>query len=239
MAISASLLAAAASTTDATSYLTSSQTPTANALQLIGVHNSIGTGPALAPTSITGCGLTWVKVAETAAWGVDGIKMVSLWRALGASPTTGQLTIDFNGVTQTGCHYDWWQLTGIDTSGTNGSGAIVQSAPNHLAVIFCGHGKNEAKAQETGYTELGDVSASTPGDGFAAAYLLGQDTSPSYSWVTSTRAGAVAAEIRAAAGTTYTKAGAVVSAAATAGPDVLTASETGAVVSTTAAQGGE
>src|SRR3990172_5645657 len=218
MAISASLLAAAASTTDATSYLTSSQTPTANALQLIGVHNSIGTGPALAPTSITGCGLTWVKVAETATWGVGGIKMVSLWRALGASPTTGQLTIDFNGVTQTGCHYDWWQLTGAGTSLTVTLAAFAD-ATNNLAVIFCGHGANEAKAQETGYTELGDVSTSTPNDGFAAAYLLGQDTSPSYSWVTSTRAGAVAAEIKAAAGTTYTKAGAVVSAAATAGPD--------------------
>src|SRR3990172_1582533 len=126
MAISASLLAAAASTTDATSYLTSSQTPTANALQLIGVHNSIGTGPALAPTSITGCGLTWVKVAETAAWGVDGIKMVSLWRALGASPTTGQLTIDFNGVTQTGCHYDWWQLTGWSRHVAHGHSSRVR-----------------------------------------------------------------------------------------------------------------
>src|SRR5207247_5843669 len=38
------------------------------------------------------------------------------------------LTIDFGGVTQGGCGWVVDQFTNVDTTGTNGSGAIVQSA---------------------------------------------------------------------------------------------------------------
>lgn len=49
------------------------------------------------------------------------------FRALGASPTTGTLTISFGATNQDGCLWTWAELDGVDTSGTNGSGAIADT----------------------------------------------------------------------------------------------------------------
>ena len=222
MAISAALLDSLASGTDAASYTTASITPTANALQLLSVTNSKGTASDV-PT-VTGCGLTWVEVGASFAWSAGGFNWrLTVFRALGASPTTGQLTIDFAGATQTGIRYIWQEYTGTDTSGTNGSGAVVQTATapasppaastsltvtlaafgdatNNAAFICAGHQANEVSAEEGGYTELGDVATSVPVGALAAAWKLAEDLSPSYSWVTSSNAGARAIEVKAAGG---------------------------------------
>jgi hypothetical protein len=112
------------------------------------------------------------------------------------------------------------ECTGVDTSGTNGSGAIVQSdtdlqepgtgltlalaafgsAGNATLATF-GLADNVAITNEGGYTELADVTG-TDGSGhdsqLEVEFLATNDTSPSATWV-SRDAGGIGIEIKAAA----------------------------------------
>ena len=99
------------------SWTTASITPSPNKLVLL----AVGTfGSAMTVTSVTGNGLTWVKVGEVTNSGT-----ITLFRAMGPAPTAGAVTI-----TATANRAAWSvvEYGGVDTSGTNGSGAIVQSA---------------------------------------------------------------------------------------------------------------
>ncbi len=124
-AVGGTHLAAAGSTTNQASYTTASITPTANNLVLAWVTNTKATTPDT-PT-LSGNGLTWVQVA-TVTWGTIAAPTArtTLFRAMGAAPTAGAVTISF-GASQTGCAWAIERFSGVDTSGTNGSGAIVQS----------------------------------------------------------------------------------------------------------------
>lgn len=120
----------AASATDATSYNTASVTPTANRLYLLAVWSRTGiTADPNAPT-VTGAGLTWVQVATVVYDNTSSSRRrLTVFRAMGAG-SAGALTIDFGGQTQTSATWDLTEFDGVDTSGTNGSGAVVQSATN-------------------------------------------------------------------------------------------------------------
>lgn len=104
--------------------ITSSITPSANALILVCASSVGGLGTDL--TGITGCGLTWVKINMAQGGGL-GQTNACIYRALGPSPTTGALTLTYN-APQNGTVVSVYQFTGVPTSGTNGSGAIAQSA---------------------------------------------------------------------------------------------------------------
>lgn len=117
-------MATSGSTTDGTSVLTASKTPTANALQLIWIASHNGSS-LTGPPTVTGCNLTWVEV-ETQIF-TTTTRRLTLLRAMGDAPTTGQLTISFGADTQTAFVWSWLEFRDVDTSGTNGSGAIVQS----------------------------------------------------------------------------------------------------------------
>ena len=115
-----------------------------------------------------------------------------------------------------------WQIDefdGVDTSGTNGSGAVVQSdsgngggngtsitltlaafgdATNNAAYIGVFHGSNEATTPEAGYIELGDHQTAEDNT-LGAAFKIGEDLSPSESWATSAPRAGGALEIKAAA----------------------------------------
>jgi len=126
MAIGITALTSGSDGTNLSAYSTASVSPAGNALALIAVYNgnTAGTG-SVYPTSITGNGLTWVQVdSQTIDSAYDG---VSLWRAMGASPSTGVITINF-AAAQEWCEWSVVEWTGVDTTGTNGSGAVVQSA---------------------------------------------------------------------------------------------------------------
>jgi len=125
-AITAADLTEDGSATTASSYTTASVTPSSNNLVLAWVTNSKGSTPDT-PT-LSGNGLTWVQVA-TVTWGTSGTptKRTTLFRAMGSAPTSGAVTIAFGGVNQTGCLWSIQQFDGVVTSGTNGSGAVVQS----------------------------------------------------------------------------------------------------------------
>jgi len=121
--IAASNLTFAANLSNAASYTTASISPGANKLVLVSVETT-STGTPNAPT-VTGAGGTWVQVGT--AIDATNARRVTVLRDLSASPGSGPLTIDFAGQTQTSNGYSVDQFSNVDTSGTHGSGAIVQS----------------------------------------------------------------------------------------------------------------
>lgn len=132
MAITQTTLAHNASTTNATSYTTASITPGANALILAAiVQHTTTVTPPTTPT-LSGNGLTWVQV-NTETYGTVATPhiRVTVFRAMGASPTAGAVTISCGADTQNNCAWSIDQFDGVDTTGTNGSGAVVQSQINN------------------------------------------------------------------------------------------------------------
>ena len=122
MPITAANLTASGDTTDGTSYTTASISPAANTLILAFINNidltTAGT------VTLSGNSLTWVEV-DTRTFG--GENRQTVFRAMGSSPSSGAVTITITGaVSNLLCTWTIDQLSGTDTSGTNGSGAIVQ-----------------------------------------------------------------------------------------------------------------
>jgi hypothetical protein len=209
------------STTDATSFTTGSVTPTADRLQLLAVVNTKSSTATL-PT-VSGDGLTWVQVA-TCTYDSSTAKRLTLFRALGASPSTGSLTIDFGGTTQTGIGWSWVEVSGTDTSGTNGSGAIVQAvcgteattatpsvtlsafgnAANATYGAF-GIGTNPTCTAGTGFTKAGSFSHTTPASAICSEYQTANDTSVDLTWSASNTGLGIGVEIKDATATGGTK----------------------------------
>ena len=131
--VSGTCLSSAGSATDATSYATASVTPAANALILASFATRTGiTADPNTPT-LTGCGLTWEVVQSVVYDNTSSSRRrLTTFRAMGSSPSTGALTFDCGGQTQTGAVWSIDQFTNVDTSGTNGSGAVVQSAQSAI-----------------------------------------------------------------------------------------------------------
>ncbi|RMG70853.1 MAG: hypothetical protein D6711_16435 [Chloroflexi bacterium] len=103
---------------------TASISPSSDKLIIVAVLNSDWMGTLDVPT-VSGCGLTWVQIGSI-NFDYNGAKM-TLFRAMGSSPSAGSLTIST--ATPQGC-YAWSvvEFGNVDTSGTNGSGAVVQYA---------------------------------------------------------------------------------------------------------------
>jgi hypothetical protein len=96
-------------------------TPTANALVLVGgIGLTSNTG-----MTVAGNSLTYVNVGSVS---IVGPRVLNLFRALGGAPTAGAVNISY---TDSGTSNQGWfiaEVTEVDTSGVDGSGAIVQSA---------------------------------------------------------------------------------------------------------------
>lgn len=71
--------------------------------------------------------MTWAQVATRAATAAGDKPRITLFRALASAPGSGALTVDFGGTTQLHCAWSVVEFDGVDTTGTNGAGAIVQS----------------------------------------------------------------------------------------------------------------
>lgn len=131
--ISAVNLTAGSDTTDDSDSVTASITPSANKLILLTITSR---ADAVQPTisSVSGNGLTWVEINHRDYDAAGSRRTVFLYRAMGSSPTTGSVTITWGGI-QTAKAWCIDEITGADTSGTNGSGAIVQSVTNEGASV--------------------------------------------------------------------------------------------------------
>ena len=121
MTVTQTVLTGGSSTTDGTSFQTATITPAANNLILLCISGQ--SASAMNPV-ISGNGLTWVLIGNTSTGA--NVRTTFLYRAMGASPTAGKITIS-DSVTYTQLLWTVVQCGGVDTSGTNGSGAIVQS----------------------------------------------------------------------------------------------------------------
>lgn len=199
-------------TTNLTSYASASYTPTANALLICTVVSNKGSATADTPT-LSGNGLTWVQINTTTF--DSGLKRVTMFRAMGASPTTGAVTADFGGVSQTGCHICVVEFTGVNTGGSNGSAAVVQSAVNSgngstsvtatlsaltgttNSVYMAGGNRANpfGGTAEAGWTENNDVGLASPNAGFSDIYRIGTTDNTPLTTISSDNWGCVAIEI--------------------------------------------
>lgn len=232
-----------------TSHTTASITPQANKLYLLAVVGK-ATTPGPIPT-VTGCGMTWVQ-ART----VDtNNRRITLFRAMKASGITpGALTISFGATSVDNASFHLSEWSGVDTTGTDGAGALVQvggdsgssqttgtvnlstfGSANNAAYGAISHNQAEGANPESGYTELGDTNF---GDtALISLWKVGQDLTVTATWATSANWRGVSAEIKASLSVTYQKTGAgVLSGGASAGRE-RGAERTGAVARDHAAAG--
>jgi hypothetical protein len=196
-------------TSPGTTYATASWTPKANTLYLCTVNHK-GTSPCPTPTA-SGNGLTWEQVDT---YDLNN-RRITTFRAMGASPSAGATTIGNLTSGQSNLTVQIAEILNTDITGTNGSGAIVQSASgggaaapvtltlanfgdavNNAAYFAAAHNTGEIGCTpEAGYAELSDNFA---GDSALSTMLnIGQDTSPSCTFTTSNNWRAVAIEIKA------------------------------------------
>lgn len=191
MAIGFAILDAINFTADQNSYSTTGGvTPAANALVLgIGTVNRT---PPLDPV-VTGYGLTWEQIAAVSFQTIGTpSQRLSLFRAMG-TPVAGNLTFDYGANTCLGASLAVCQFTGVDTSGSNGSGAVVQAATNAanatanpnvtlaaldasaLNAVFACFGKSTnpfSGVAEGGWTEDLDTGHGIPASGFYLCHRL-------------------------------------------------------------------
>lgn len=221
-AVSCSVLTSGSDTANLSSYTTASVSPGSNALILVATAQPRNASSACTDndvSSITGNSLTYVHIARQCFSDAGApTNTVELWRSMGASPSSGALTINTGGSSQTNMAWAVIECTGVDTSGTNGSGAVVQSATNlaepgtsvtvtlgafssagNATVGVFGLADNLAVTAGSGFTELVEEQVSDPGfDGtLQVQWRNDNDTSVDASW-SSIDAGGVAIEIQAA-----------------------------------------
>ena len=169
--ISQALLTSGNDTTKRTVYTTAPISPAPNTLITVAVmgHRSSGVSPS--PT-VTGGGMSaWTEVA-TVTFDTVGLprKRITIFRAMSASPGSGPITITYIS-TQSNAQWIVSQWDGVDITGLNGAGAIVQTgsaradAAYGLAVTLAPF----ANANNAAYGVFGvrkSVLAIAPGVGF-------------------------------------------------------------------------
>lgn len=191
------------------SYVTASVTPTANRLVLASIVVSVAAGGITPDMVCSGNGLTWVQVVRNA---LDNQRCAYVFRAMGAAPAAGAVTFSTAGGT-TDLTAAVWQVAeyaDVDTSGTDGSGAVVQSAQARAASVtfaaavgagnsvygWGGSSGAVALTAGSGFVELAPVQqVATPGSS-----ALGETAEPAVNTVAVTLAEfLVGVEVKAAA----------------------------------------
>ncbi|MGE5144961.1 MAG: Ig-like domain-containing protein [Acidobacteriota bacterium] len=199
-------------------YTTASITPAPNALVTVAVLTHQSSSAAPVPTLSGGGMAGWDVVTTTTFNGATPLDRVTIFRAMSASPGSGPITIT-SSVTVSNCQWMVSQWDGVDASGTNGAGAVVQTgtttgtAVNGLTVTLA----TFADANDVGYGVFGIASATpaaTAGSGFTRideqpsgegttgdlfAEWAANDNTIDATW-TSKSAGALGVELKAGSG---------------------------------------
>lgn len=216
-AITVNSLTSGTSSADATTYATSAFTATNNCLVLAGVHSrrASGSGSVVNATIPDAGGLTWEEVAVVE----DGVnRQIIILRSMASSASSSAQTLTFTGETQSQCSWSIAEFCGVDTSGTNGSGAIVQAptgttgtgtsslitlsaltSASNLAYGLTAHAATSATAPGTDFTEIHEQPQAETGSNTQTEYKL-NETSVTTSWSGSVSWMALAAEIKAEGG---------------------------------------
>ncbi|MGH7614950.1 MAG: beta strand repeat-containing protein [Gemmatimonadales bacterium] len=188
--ITHALLTAGSHATNLNNYTTASIAPAPNALITVAVRNH--RTPAANSPTLSGGGMTsWTPVTSVDYDPVSGsLGRLTVFRAMSAAPGSGPLTITFSGSVS---NVDWIvsQWTGVDQSGTNGSGAIGQtgSARGDLVTALSVPLAAFGNANNVAYGVVGarlNAPAITPGSGFTeiAEVTPGESTLLEAQWAT-------------------------------------------------------
>jgi hypothetical protein len=219
--ITQTLLTSGTNTTNQAVYTTASIAPTANALITVAVLGRRSTG-AQTPTLAGGGMTSWTLVASVDYDVISTpLSRVAVFRAMSSSPGSGPLTITYPN-SQSNATWIVSQWSGVDVSGSNGAGAIVQSgsargdAVSNLSKILAAF----ASPADVGFGVAGaglNGPAVTPGNGFTeiAEPTSGENnlleaewgvnlTNVSASWTAAKNAGLLGIEIKAGAAQTDT-----------------------------------
>ncbi|MCK5609657.1 hypothetical protein KAR91_47730 [Candidatus Pacearchaeota archaeon] len=186
MAVSHTLLTEGKDESNGTSYSTASISPSASKLLIVDVAGeAVNSGDNVQPT-LSGCGVTWVAVASLVGTGNDGgnYSRQTMFRSMG-TPTTGVLTLTFS-ATQQAVTWSVCEKGGVDTGGTNGSAAVVQSATNlsttaSITVTLAAFG-NVNNATHGAFQREGEVTGATQtaGTGFTEETDIEADLTGGY-----------------------------------------------------------
>jgi len=187
---------------------TASISPTANRLILVWISTF---GTANTPTSVSGNGITYTHVLSTVDYDNGfGPTAFHLFRGMSASPSSGAISI--TGAASTS-YINWLvqEVGDVDTTGTNGSGAVVQSerqangSPTTSISITLAAFSDAGNGVICGIHTY-DSATRTVGSGFtssfsssgrpSAEYRTDNDTTADWTFTPTTRAGSIALEIK-------------------------------------------
>ena len=205
------LLTTGSSTTNTATYTTASIAPTPGRLVLVAVLATVGSGTTT--VDVAGCGLNWVKVDQTPS----AARTAHLFRGMG-TPTAGPLTIT-GGSQMTSALWQVDEFNAVDTSGTDGSGAIAQSVnarpgsatlvdvpfPNPVDPansVYAAVGVAVQESPVVGgapWTSLGTTTQSAPTSGLLGEFAATARQNITASWTTAAASFVVGAEIKSAA----------------------------------------
>lgn len=226
--MAATNLTSGSSAVAGTSFVTASVSPSSDRLILLSIYLRNGSSIDPSVSSVSGNGLTWQKITSvTYDTTSTSRRTIELWRAMGSSPSSGAITINTT-ESETGAEWIVDEISGTDTSGSNGSGAVVQSVTNtstgtgvsSLTVTLgafssannmtYGFFANDTGSDDTtagsGFTRIGNVANADANvnSSLATEYRSDNDTSVDITWssTSSTDRGGIAIEIKSASGNT-------------------------------------
>lgn len=213
MAVTATHLSTGSDTTNSATMTTASISPSAGKFYEVKVWlNSTAPVP---PITVTGWGLTWdLTVTDS----TDGPRRAAIFRAVG-TPTAGALTFTAAaGNTPSGWAWSVTEYDGLDLTGTNGAGAIVQvregrppagtsisesftspiTTGNVTSALVGTSGSNEAMTAGSGWTALGQAGYNAPTNSILSMWANPGVQTIAALWTTSQNIAFAAIEYKAA-----------------------------------------
>jgi hypothetical protein len=216
VAITVSELTGGTATT-VSSQATASVSPGGNRLIRVTVHSGINGGTTPNQPTLTGNGLTYVAVdTQVFSDGISVTERLTVFRAMGESPSAGAITIDFAAQSQARVLWSVEEWDGVAVTGANGADAIVQSDPsegastspagalaafgdavNHACAISISSAPGGASVTlEGSFTAFTERSVTSSETAFLrTGYGIGENTTPSGTLGASTDWGVIAHEI--------------------------------------------
>lgn len=185
------------------SYDTDSWVPTANRLVIVAV-TSTQTGASMVAPTLSGNGITYVQFATIVVTQIGLTTRLTLFHGMSASPSTGAITISFSDDPEI-CQWSVSEFSGVDTSGTSGSGAVVQSVAEQTSGAHTELVVDLATFESTnnatygafvnfssttidpgsGFTELGETGTSSGTTSLQAEFKDTNDQTVDATWVIS------------------------------------------------------
>jgi hypothetical protein len=170
----------------------------ANRLVLVAIANQAGVATPATPT-VSGLSQTWSQVLT---YTVNSNRRLTVFRCMPSSDATGTFSASTGAESEIGWEWSASEFDGVDTSGTNGSGAIAQSAtglsstasltvsltsPSASNAVYGAfhHPAAEAVAAGSGFTLLGTSNHASPNGSIGTDWRADGVASVTASWTTS------------------------------------------------------